>query len=100
MTTTNENFHCEGCRDDWSFHMRRCPTNGCGGVVDDELLVPQCCKCRRELPDGPDGPLALQAPDGSILQEDVPEMEPAVLETDVGVGRRIEKALKQRTNPN
>lgn len=89
--------HCDGCRDDWSYHMRRCP---CGGVVDDELLVPQCCKCRRELPDGPDGPTALPAPDGAVLQDDVLETEPVVLRTDVGVGHRIEKALKQRTEPN
>jgi hypothetical protein len=51
MTNERES-HCDGCRDDWSFHMRRCP---CGGVVDDELLVPQCCKCRRELDHQLDG---------------------------------------------
>lgn len=95
--TEEREHHCDGCREDWSYHRRRCP---CGGVVDDELLVPRCCKCGRELPDGSDGPLALPAPDGAVLQEDVLEMEPAVLETDVGAGKRIAETLQQRENPN
>ena len=93
-------MHCEGCEKDWAYHMRRCPIEGCRGVVDDELLVPWCCACRTELPDGPDGPMALPAPDGAVLQADVLECEPVVLRTDVGVGYQIEKALKQRENPN
>lgn len=67
--------HCESCRDDWSFHMRRCPVDGCGGVVDDHCEPPHCCKCLTKLPDGPDGPMARPAPDGSALQIDVEKKE-------------------------
>jgi len=96
--TEEREFHCDGCRKDWSFHMRGCPSEGCHGVVDDELLVPWCCKCRRELPDGPDGPLALPAPDGAILQEDVLECEP--VECPPEIAERLIRALKQRIDPN
>jgi hypothetical protein len=59
----------------WSYHMRRCPVEDCGGVVDDDLLVPWCCKCGKLLPDGPDGPMALLAPAGHRLQSEVPPSE-------------------------
>jgi len=96
--TEEREFHCDSCRDDWSFHMRRCPSDGCNGVVDDDLLVPWCCSCRRELPDGPEGPLALPAPDGAILQEDVLESEPVACPPESA--ERLVRTLKQRGNPN
>jgi hypothetical protein len=90
--------HCEGCRDDWSFHMRRCPFDDCRGVVDDELVVPTCCACGRELPDGPDGPMARAAPAGHVLQSDVPESEGVEITGEAG--ERIAEAIRRRTEPH
>ena len=78
--------------------MRRCPVPGCGGVVDDELSVPWCCKCKKELPDRPEGPMALPAPDGTIWQKDVLESEP--VECPPEIAEHILKVLKQRADPH
>lgn len=56
--------------DHWAYNMRRCPMEGCRGVVDDECTPPHCCACATELPDGP-GKTALPAPSGRKLQADL-----------------------------
>lgn len=63
--------------DDWAYNLRRCPKPGCTGLVDDELQVPQCCKCRAVLPDGP-GEIALPAPSGRKFQEEPAYDRPAL----------------------
>lgn len=82
----------------WAYHMRRCPVEGCNGVVDDDLLVPRCCKCDLLLPDGPDGPMALSAPAGYRLQSEVPPSEE--VEVPAEYSRIIIDAIETRLKTN
>lgn len=63
--------------DHWAYNMRRCSKPGCTGVVDDELDVPQCCKCGALLPDGP-GTSAIPAPSGRKFQSEPTYDRPAL----------------------
>jgi hypothetical protein len=53
--------------DDWAFDFRRCGAEGCHGVMDDDLVVPRCCACGLEVPDGP-GSATKAAPSGRRFQ--------------------------------
>lgn len=68
--------------DHWAYNMRRCPMEGCRGVVDDECAPPHCCACATKLPDGP-GVTALPAPSGRKFQSDLRRAPPTRRPTNV-----------------
>lgn len=96
---TDRPFHCISCRDDWSYHFRRCPYDDCGGLVDDDCVPPHCCNCSRELPDGPDGPMARPAPAGHVWQRDVPRSGEGV-EAPPEAEAALLDAIRRREQPH
>ncbi len=76
-----------------------------------------CCHCHRDLPDGPDGPQALPAPNGRRLQHDPdfpevdedslylegfidPEDERSGIYAPPHIAEEIIRTLRQRRRPN